>query len=189
MDMTYFLGSKCIKSVGFVVAMASMGVMSASVYAEQPVKNTANATKNTINAVPAKTLQTIKLRANNVINFYKKSDAKFGKNEVSVQALERIAYLHLLKQRTAIQHNNFIQSYGAFYGETLIELFGGRWVYFNDALAIQGNNGVVAYPYASVRSRLTNNQPNSIYREMMAYKQLTSMSKADFAKQMAASKK
>lgn len=145
--------------------------------------------KSVSKPVPAKTLKVINARAAEVVGFYQKSSPKFGYNEASVQALEQAVQLYLAKPRTAAQNTDFMQTYGAFYGQTLIKLFGGKWVYWNGGLAIKQKNGLVAYPYASVRNRLTQKKPQSIYREMLLYKRFSSMSKAEIDKITRAKKK
>lgn len=124
-------------------------------------------------SVPANVLQTINVRSNNVIAFYKKQSPQFGKNEASIEALEQIATLHLMRPKNAKQNNDFIQSYGAFYGQSLIQLFGGKWVYANGGLAIRNKNGIIVYPYATIRNRLSSKKENSILREMQIYKNLS----------------
>lgn len=139
-------------------------------------------TQTAVKKVPANVLQTINARSNNVIAFYKKQSPQFGKNEASIEALEQIATLHLMRPKNAKQNNDFIQSYGAFYGQTLIQLFGGKWVYANGGLAIRNKNGIIVYPYATIRNRLSVKKENSILREMQIYKNL-SQKTADQIKQ------
>lgn len=160
------------------------GVLSVAIFVSLPLSATANTTKkkSVVKPVPKQTLNAINAKAERVVLFYQKTTPKFGYNEDSVKALDQAVQLFVTVPRTVKQKSDFVQDYGSFYGQTLIKLFGGKWVYWDGAMAIRQKNDVIAYPYASLQSAISKTQQKSIYRDMAIYKKLSSMSKAQIAK-------